>query len=360
MHTLFRCREALHRLEGESEAQQQRLRGELEVTQRRLLAYEALEEQIDSAVMRTAKLHHRPGSSSSGGGSGKNSSGRADGEVEEDLLLETVEESTQHLLRSVKGIPANPERRVRQAVYLAQKLLDTERQRDELKMELAQLRSELQQALEQAEVAHENLSRAAQPTSYLVSKLRDEEAAKAGLVNKCKVLEAEVAQRKKAELEALRDAQQLRERLSSVLQQRGELETVKTMLEQLHAIEEEQDDDYSDEGDDHEGDDHEGDEPEQQLVHGSPERGPSEESKAGTPPAALRRGDTVGDADTPESKLAASATALGLTPEMVQQLTSPPRSSSTFNPGAGGQHNAEQSSGSSHSATPISYRRKVI
>lgn len=360
-------RAAMLRLEGETEAHRQKLQNELDQTQRRLHAYEALEEQIDEAVLRTAKLNPRT------------NTGDADADTDGAGLLETVEESTQRLLHSVKGIPANPERRVRQAVYLAQKLLDTERQRDESQLEVSQLRKELHEARKQAEIAHENLSRAAQPTSYLVGKLREEESAKVGFINKCKVLENEVAKRKKAEFDALQEAQQLRDRLANVLRQRGELETVKVMLEQLHAIEEQQhyDDDEDDEVD---GDNYpdtrsavEQSQPplqQQQQQHGSnpqavaepttPNRAilPSEETKS--PSKSPSKSPAKSPTSSPHEEVAASAAALGISPELLQQLTSPPREADSYSGQPDNSPPNEQQAPVSDRISPVSYRREAL
>jgi hypothetical protein len=187
----------------------------------RLRAYEILEEEVDDAVMRSAAAQKE-----------------GDNIAEDETLLPTGSDSiymtrTQRLVQTVKGIPCNPERRVRQAVFLAQRLMATEKERDLIRTRLGELQNELVRMQEQANVAEENLARSTQPTAYLVSKLRDEERLKLSAMNQVKQLEANLKRRKQSQSAAVGEAQQLRERLFNLLEHRGELETVKTMVRQL-------------------------------------------------------------------------------------------------------------------------------
>jgi hypothetical protein len=225
---LFRhIRSALYRMETEGQQEAQNLRAELEKTVRHLQAYEALEVEIDGAVVRTAGLHGR-----SGGGDGD-----GDGDGEDAAAHGGVQEATNKLLQSVKGIPSNPERRIKQAVQLAHRLLEAERQRDVLRAQLTQAQADLAASAKKVAAAEENLTRAAQPTAYLVCRLRDEETAKLACLSKCRGLEAELQKTRKSAADSQREVAQLRERLGCLLQQRGELETVKVMLAQLSALE---------------------------------------------------------------------------------------------------------------------------
>jgi chromosome segregation ATPase len=254
-------------------------------------------------------------------------------------LLESTEAAAAKLLHSVKGIPTNPERRVKQAVYLAQRLLEAERQRDAMQAELKKAKADLAVAQKQAEVAAENLTRAAQPTAYLVNKLRDEENAKTTFLAKCKALEEEARRSRQAELASRKEAQQLRERLQSLLQQRGELETVKLMLAQLSALEaEEEDTDSSNEGSD--GSEDEGSRAgrrvgfsgaaaeEQKRNSLSPASSShssqhSQRGGGGKSPVAMAAPSTP--SKMPGASLSSTAAALGLTPEQVKEMTSPPK-----------------------------------
>lgn len=159
--------------------------------------------------------------------------------------------AAQRILQSVKGIPSNPERRVKQAVFLAQRLLETERARDALQVDLIKLREEVKHAKKSAEIAQENLTRAAQPASYLVSKLRDEEGHKNAYLAKCNSFEAELVRTQKECTDSRRECKALKERLQVLLQSRGELETVKEMIAQMgaHLAAEARDEDSSDESD---------------------------------------------------------------------------------------------------------------
>ena len=233
-------RSALLRLESDNMHESQKLRTDLEQITNKLRAYEVLEEEIDGAIMRTAAIN------------GAKNSPNVDHLQPDAYLYDTVEASANKLLLSVKGIPTNPERRVKQAVYLAQRLMEAERQRDELQHHLVELKKELSEAKQQTQIAIDNLSRSAQPTSYLVGKLREEETSKSVYLNKCKSLEQELQISKKNEMNKNKEIQQLRERLKSILQQRGELETVKVMLAQLHAIENVESDESDDDNNNNE------------------------------------------------------------------------------------------------------------
>jgi hypothetical protein len=90
-------RTALLTMKAESEQRQLHLAHEFETAMRKLRIYEELETEIDSAVLRAAR------------------------HAEDDAVLQ-----------SIRTCPSNPERRAKQAVLLAQKLLDVEKQRDEL------------------------------------------------------------------------------------------------------------------------------------------------------------------------------------------------------------------------------------
>lgn len=198
------------------------LQGELDRATVRLRAYEVLEEEVDQAVVRAAgddlALQRDDDDAVDGGVGGK---------------TEPSDSSVQRLLRSVKGIPCNPERRVKQAVYLAQRLLETERQRDQLVSRVAEQQEALAAAQEKAASAEQDLARSSQPVGYLVDKLHNEEALKRQALAQCARLEGELRRRKQSQLAAVEETRQLRERLFHLLEQRGELETVKTMVRQL-------------------------------------------------------------------------------------------------------------------------------
>ena len=305
----------MQRLEGESSQTEHSLRSELAQCITRLRAYEALEEEIDGAVMRTAGLY--------GGADVGNSSGQS------------TEEAARKLLHSVKGIPTNPERRVKQAVYLAQRLLEAERQRDLLQADMGKLREELVATKKQAEVAAENLTRAAQPTAYLVNKLRDEENSKGAFLAKCKKLEQELQKSRQAEGASRKEVEALKERLHSLLQQRGELETVKVMLAQLSALEaqEAEEEEGASSGDEDEGDTSvDASPPRQRRVEfqtAREEKRPSPSSSPSTSSHGTNNSTGSGHQLTTPMKAAPSllttAAALGLTPEQMREMTSPPQ-----------------------------------
>lgn len=213
-------RSAVSRLENDLNRKQQQYEQESSSLQRQLSAYQALEVEVDRAVIRAA--------------------GREQTEREEELEL-------------VRGIPCSPERRVQQAVFLAQRLLQAEAQRDEARNKANILQAELEEMSKGKLRAEQQLHLAAQPAVYLVNKLRAEENRALQHEHRGKELLAALQKETKRKRAAVDEAEQLRERLQMVLKQRGELETVKAMLQSLHEMEirrERQEEESSDDDDD--------------------------------------------------------------------------------------------------------------
>ena len=71
-------------------------------------------------------------------------------------------------------------------------MLEAEGRRDELQRQLTELEARVVALTEQKEAAETALSRAAQPTSYLVNKLREEETSRIQQSTLCDRLSAEV------------------------------------------------------------------------------------------------------------------------------------------------------------------------
>jgi chromosome segregation ATPase len=332
------------RLEGDSGHQLQSMRGELDQALQRLRAYELLEDEIDAAVVRTATM---------GGVKNPESfipsfSANIDND-DEDMKITaaaTTTTTTERLLQSVKGIPTNPERRVKQSIYLAQKLLEIERHRDELQHQLVVLQKELKEAKQQAHIAIDNLARTSQPTSYLVSKLREEEVNKSAYANKCKLLEDNL-NRCKVKVSAQKTENiQLRERLKSLFETRSELEHVKNLLVQLknnQRIEEEEDDDEDDDDDDDDDDDggdelEQGDESnvdrkddDQHTNIALVEHNKNESTPTDVKSVAMLQGLFPSSPPPPSRTAVSTAAALGLSPEQLALMTSPPTHSSNSN-----------------------------
>lgn len=275
------------RLEHDGVSTQLSLQSDLDKAMHKLRTYEALEEEVDSAIMRTAQ---------------------SDPSADTDSM-------TQQLLKSVRNIPVNPERRVRQAVFLAQKLLESDRQREEAERRCQKCEGELRVAKEQLAIARENLSRAAQPTQYLVSKLRDEEAAKIAFLKKVDQLSAELIACQQTLNDSTVDNANLRERLQSVLEQREELETVRIVLEKLRMDAMAAEDDDSVEGE--YGDTPHG-ESNNLLMHAESHRFGEEEHKQHQNTAHSPHGKTNLDAMSQKFNLSA---------EKLRWMTSPPSSS---------------------------------
>lgn len=207
----------MSRLEVESDRERERLNSDIRTLTDKLKAYEALEVEVDQAVMRIAAKNR-------------------------DVMHPELTD-----IHDIRGIPSNPESRVRQAVFLAQKLLQTERQRDEALQQVQTVEGELQKEKAGRLSAEDRLHMAAQPAVYLVNKLREEETLRVQLADRVTVLSKEVQKWKLAWQKDEKEIVQLRERLQLVLRQRGELETIKVMLHHLHYLQEHGSDDESSE-----------------------------------------------------------------------------------------------------------------
>ena len=326
------------RLEGDSGHQLQSMRSELDQTIQRLRAYELLEDEIDAAVVRTAAMNGVKNPESF-------IPSTSDDNDNDDMMITvakttTTATTTERLLQSVKGIPTNPERRVKQSIYLAQKLLEMERHRDELQHQLVVLQKDLKEAKQQTHIAIDNLSRASQPTSYLVSKLREEEINKSAYINKCKSLEDDLTRYKIQVNNQKTENNQLRERLKALFETRSELEHVKNLLVQLknnqriEAQDNDDDDDEEEEDDDDEGDD------ESHVVQEEVDQHTDiiqvQHKKNELLPTDMKSVETVQahftSSPPPPSRTAVStAAALGLSPEQLAVMTSPPTHSSNSN-----------------------------
>ena len=220
-------RQAFLRLESESEVSLVETRSQLVAAKARLAGYEALEEEIDGAVLRVAQAGQLTAA-------GQVANDNIDKENVENL---TKDLATNSFFHSLKSMPSHPERRARQAVLLAQKVLETEAQRDEQTQLVVSLRSQLQEAKEAEAEAESALKRSNQPTVYLVTKLRDEEAALNATKKKLLVQEQVVAQVLEQKKSLVADNDAIRERMRLMLHQRGEIDQLRGLLETLQAPE---------------------------------------------------------------------------------------------------------------------------
>ena len=122
-------------MEGDIETQRQHLNHQLDQATLRLQAYEALEVEIDQAVLRTAAIAEEEGVDNSSL------------PYSEQLKRKELIYESQAILKVARGIPSSPERRVKQAVFLAQRLLETERQRDEIRQQHKETLQEIELSL---------------------------------------------------------------------------------------------------------------------------------------------------------------------------------------------------------------------
>ena len=337
------------RLEGDSGHQLQSMRGELDQALQRLRAYELLEDEIDAAVVRTAAMggvknpeSFIPSISANIDNNNYNTNNtnnnNHDDDDEDMKITTTALTTTERLLQSVKGIPTNPERRVKQSIYLAQKLLEMERHRDELQHQLVVLQKELKEAKQQAHIAIDNLARTSQPTSYLVSKLREEEINKSAYANKCKSLEDDLTRCKEKVSAQKTENFQLRERLKSLFETRSELEHVKNLLVQLKNNQRIVEDDDEDDDDDDDDEEEHGDESNvnqkddhQHTNIATVEHKNNESTPTDVKSVEMLPGLFPSSPPPPSRTAVSTAAALGLSPEQLALMTSPPTHSSNSN-----------------------------
>ena len=131
----------LHSTQHHTTRHQRSIKTQLQLAQSRLAAYEALEEEIDGAVLRVAQAGSLATTS--------DSSAPADA-------------TTADFIMSMRSVPSHPERRARQAVLLAQRLLDMEKQRDVLRGQLTDKTAAGVALQRQLDVAKEALARTSQ------------------------------------------------------------------------------------------------------------------------------------------------------------------------------------------------------
>jgi len=218
-------REAIHRLETDFEARERTLLAALEETKGHLHTYEMAEEEIDRAVMKAG---------------GEIIDGADESEVEANLR------------KTVDGIATSTERRIHQSLSLATKVLNLEKERDDLIIQVNETQALLKTLTDDNESHQKTIFYTGQPTSYLVAKLRDEEKEKKSISVKNKALVAMVKR-----LENIRDGlaidnETLKEKMKIILSQRKEVQQLCYLLENLKDDEEEETDD--DDNDDDVGD----------------------------------------------------------------------------------------------------------
>jgi DNA repair exonuclease SbcCD ATPase subunit len=203
-------RNALQQLERAGEVQVLQLSSELESAKSRLAVYASWEREMDEAVVHAAKTS------------------------------DPVDRRT--ALGALTGGPVNYDRRIAQVVQLAQKLRLCEVTGEQQAREILSLRDELAAARRDVERSALDSERSMQPASYLVQRLRETEEFVEGAKAKCAELEKTLSTcaRQLSLAEGERD--DVRERLSVVLQQREELDGMRRALEELRqrALDEEQ------------------------------------------------------------------------------------------------------------------------
>lgn len=181
----------------------------IESLRKKLSAYETLEMDIDAEVERV---------------------GKEDGSFDDGKLL--------------FQIARNPDRRIHQAITLAHRLVETQKQRDEALRIADEVKSHNIQLEDTLAKTKEDLARVGQPTGYLVMKLREEEALKTTWMQKHRELEGEMS-RLSQDHECLKlEVDQLHEKLSSLLKQREEIRSLRELVEAWQQAQEEVEEDF--------------------------------------------------------------------------------------------------------------------
>jgi hypothetical protein len=222
-------RQAFIRLEAESEVSLAESRTQLLAAKSRLAAYEALEVEIDDAVLRVAQAGQV--------GASDVESHRANDVLFKDKANMVDESASSALFSTLKNMPSHPERRARQAILLAQKVMESEKHIAELQSIITKLKLQLKENADVNEQADRTLKRVAQPTVYLVTKLRDEEMAHQVCREMLKSKNAELIRLQHVYNKLSADNNAIRERMHLVLQQRGEIDQLRGLLETLQSPE---------------------------------------------------------------------------------------------------------------------------
>jgi hypothetical protein len=157
-------REQFAALEAASAAEARQLQAALTVEQDKAAAYEALELELDSAVVRAAAAEEEAatGAGNTGGTMVAAASSSSSSSAAAEL--------------AVGAVPTAPRRRVRQAVQLARRLLQAEGELQQCRRELAASEHKAAAAASAAAAAEGLLQHAQQPTRYMVDAVRDREA----------------------------------------------------------------------------------------------------------------------------------------------------------------------------------------
>lgn len=222
MQLTFRCcRNILARIESESNLFKVNLTTENERLRKRLDIYEQLESDIDESIVFM----------------GQDSSKKPT-----DLPIESDQVTPYQLIAQ---LARNPERRIQQSVTLARKLASVESKRRETESKLVAAENQiatLQKSLDSYKHDFENIE---QPKSYLIIKLREEESSKIHWMKKHQQLSEEFANlRNDNELYAT-EISQLRLRLTTLLQQRSEVDALRELLEAWQHVQEDEAEDVS-------------------------------------------------------------------------------------------------------------------
>lgn len=222
---LLAHKSAILKLETEYHNEVTRLKNIISDQDKKLEAYNTLEVEIDDAVLREAE----------------NSL-----EDEENSLL--TDEERQKKRNEIKitngilrGIPASPERRIGQAVYLAKRLLETQKVAEKLKNNYDEILKENKKIMEENKQIKIDLERFNHPTNYLVLKLREEENEKINIVKENNFLTKKIKLLINENNSLKTEKINLKERLKLILQQRNELESIKRMILQLQIMQEDED-----------------------------------------------------------------------------------------------------------------------
>jgi len=132
-------------------------------------------------------------------------------------------------------LPTSSKRRIQQSILLAQKLVDKQRQLDQLKEQLLKEQNSKQELALQFAAAQKQLDRVKQPYNYLIEQLERKEFELQQSQLMCKQLQQQL-QVISAEYQKGLDVQRkLQADIQKLLQHRKDMQSLQSMVTQLHA-----------------------------------------------------------------------------------------------------------------------------
>lgn len=189
-------------------------------------AYEALELELDAAVVDQAKRRVEAQEEESDGLDEDPTEEASEVAIRRgaDAIIEEARTRSESSMYAMSKLPIAAQRRVQQSVLLAEKLVRTERELEETKRQCRELVTNLRKAQAQAREAAEVAAGASQPQAFLLDKLRDRDTQLENSRKEISALNAHIGrlQQELQQVEGVRDS--LHADLQRVLNDRRALE----------------------------------------------------------------------------------------------------------------------------------------